>query len=85
MFLKTTWGHQAGDRLVLQLTLPGVDAPLELSAEVLRAEPRGPTPGLAVRFLIAGEAQRSFLEAQLERLLAQVRTEVDSSRSTTSS
>ena len=75
MFLKTGWNRLVGDRLVLQLTVPGVEAPLELSAEVLRAEQRGPHQGIAVRFLVAGEAQKSFLEAQLSRLYDQLPTQ----------
>jgi hypothetical protein len=69
MFVKTPAPLDVGTRFVANLTWPEFEVPLEVSAEVVRAVKDGSQPGMGVRFIYSGEAQRTLLESQLGRLL----------------
>ncbi len=65
LFIQTAQPPSVGTRFVLNFTVPDCEVPLEVSAEVVRRE----RTGMAVTFVFAGEAQRAFVEGQLERLV----------------
>jgi type IV pilus assembly protein PilZ len=67
MFIQTAKPLELGTRFVLNLTIPGCEVPLEISAEVIRREPSG----MAVVFIHGGEAQRAYFEGQVTRLVSQ--------------
>jgi type IV pilus assembly protein PilZ len=66
LFVRMREAVQAGDRIALEIALPGVEVPLSLTGEVVRREPEG----FAVRFLFSTDAQRELVAAQVQRLLA---------------
>ncbi len=68
-FIKTDNPLPVGSRFNFSLRVPPSEVPLEVSGEVVWSQAEGRQPGMGVRFLYSSDAQRTVLEASVNRLL----------------
>jgi type IV pilus assembly protein PilZ len=71
LFVKTERALPVGTRFLFRLALPGGAGALELSGEVVHADPQGDAPGMGLRFVWDDDAARAAFEARVEALMAE--------------
>ncbi len=68
-FIRTTRTIPVGTAFRFRLLVPGRAVPFELEGEVVRNEPGGDEPGVAIRFRWSDEERRRRFEGAVEALL----------------
>ncbi len=68
-FIKTRKSLPTGTRFIFRLSIPGRDAPFELSGEVIRTAGSGEEPGMGIRFVWGDELERIEFERVVEQLM----------------
>jgi type IV pilus assembly protein PilZ len=69
-FIKTKKPLPVGTRFLFKLSVPKREAPFELLGEVVWSSTDGAEPGMGIRFIYAGDTQRTEFEATVEQLMA---------------
>jgi len=70
-FIRTRKALPVGTRFIFRLAVPGREAPIDLSGEVVHAEPQGEHAGMGIRFVWAGDAERERFGAVVEQLMVE--------------
>ncbi len=70
-FIKTKRPLPIGTRFLFRLTVPGRKEPFGLNGEVVHASPSGDAPGMGIRFVWSGDAERRRFEAFVEALMSE--------------
>ncbi len=68
-FIKTRKALPVGTRFLFRLSVPGREAPFELSGEVIHATPQGEEAGMGIRFVWATPDERTAFEGLVEELM----------------
>jgi type IV pilus assembly protein PilZ len=70
-FIKTKKALPQGTRFLFRLTLPGRDAPFELSGEVVHASGSADDAGMGIRFVWTDDRDRLAFERAVEGLMSE--------------
>jgi type IV pilus assembly protein PilZ len=70
-FIKTKKALPIGTKFLFRLTVPGREAPFELSGEVVHSAPAGDEPGMGIRFVWDDPKDRGRFEGTVEALMVE--------------